>query len=112
MSIPEVAKLEATLKAMQIASSFEWRNVCLKTDALTVNKAIIKRDRSCLHWALNFIFDDILSSITDFHNIFFVWALRNTNRLAYIVVEWMMKQRFSGLVDPLYLLLSFVLCVT
>lgn len=72
VSIPKVIELEVILKAMHVALSFEWKNVCLKTDAQTVNPAIIKRDRSYLHWAANLIFDDILLSIINIDNIFFV----------------------------------------
>lgn len=81
VSIPEMAESEATQKAIHIASSFGWRNVCLEMNT----QAIIKRDRRGFHQAANLIFDDIISFCTNFNNISFVWAHKKANRLVYIV---------------------------
>lgn len=110
--IPAVVELEAILRAMQITLSFGWRNVCFEMDTLTVNQSIIKRDRSDIHWVAEYIYDDILTFLNSFVNIFFCLATKKANILVHIVGKWAANQGFSGLVNPLCLPPSFALYVT
>lgn len=71
VSDPEVAELEAILKALQMAKNFEWCNVQLEANALTVIQALIHKDSSFLHWSADSIFQDIVLISTYFSNYSF-----------------------------------------
>lgn len=59
VSVPKVAQLEAILKALQLAKSFEWLNVQIESDALVVIQALKMKVISPLHWAAEPFFKDI-----------------------------------------------------
>lgn len=89
--VPEVAELEAVLKAMQLAISFGWTKVCVESDALTVINSLSNGDKSSLHWSANFLFKDILSLVSSLNLVSFDWAPRKANRVAHTTSKWAAK---------------------
>nr|XP_048331218.1 uncharacterized protein LOC125422872 [Ziziphus jujuba var. spinosa] len=99
IDIPEVAEMEAILKALQVASSYGWSNICLEFDASAVIDSLATKNRKALHWQAEHLVNLIFQLTPLFANVSFVWIARENNRCAHLVGQWAKKFSFFGEVD-------------
>ncbi|XP_048324028.1 uncharacterized protein LOC125420853 [Ziziphus jujuba] len=89
--IPEVAEMEAILRAMQAATRFGWSKVSMESDAALVISSITARDFKSIHWTAEQFFKDILLLIPSFASIYFGWVPRRINGIADYVGKRLVK---------------------
>ncbi|XP_060673919.1 uncharacterized protein LOC132804048 [Ziziphus jujuba] len=108
IEILEVAEMEAILKAVQVATSQSWNNICIESDASAVIDTLSSKNRKSLHWKAEHLANHIFQLIPMFDNLSFVWTAREYNNLAHLVGQWAKNSSFFGEVY-LYSLPSFLL---
>ncbi|XP_060673264.1 uncharacterized protein LOC132803768 [Ziziphus jujuba] len=95
IDIPDAAEMEAILKALQVAYSYGWSNICLESDASAVIDSLATKNRKAFHWQA----EHLANLIFQLTHVSFVWTARENNRCAHLVGQWAKKFSFFGEVD-------------